>query len=239
MITGAYGGIGEATSYEYAARGYRLFITGKDQDKLDDLANKLRSQFSIDVYVCIADLTDERAVKSLFLHVRQAMNTLDILVHCAGTLTEAPLMMTRFTDIEKSLSANLTSAILLCQYGAKLMIKNKSGVITLMSSIVASQGCTGQSVYGASKAGIEGLTRSLSKELGTLGIRVNAIAPGFIETALVEHYSLEKKAVLADKTSIGRIGFPSDIASVVSFLSSKKASYITGQTIAVDGGLVL
>jgi len=239
LITGAYGGIGRAVCHEYAILGCHLFITGKDNDKLECLAKSLREKYSIEVVVYIADLTLENEIKSLFLQIRHTFNTLDILVHCAGSLTDRTLMMMRFNEIEQDIAVNLTSAILLCQYGVKLMAKNKSGVITLMSSVVAAQGSAGQSIYGASKAGIEGLTKSLSKEFGLLGIRVNAIAPGFIDTPLVAQYSEENKTVLADKTSLGRIGLPEDIAPVVSFLSSKKASYITGQIIAVDGGLVL
>lgn len=239
MITGAYGGIGRAISHEYARLGYRLCITGKNQDKLNELAENLREQYVINVIVLVADLTSESDVKSLFLKARQSFTSLDVLIHCAGILTEKTLMMTRFSEIEHTLCVNLTSAILLCQQCVKLMAKNKSGVITLMSSVIAAKGGVGQSVYGASKAGIEGLTKSLSKEFGSLGIRVNAIAPGFIDTNLVEHYNQEERILLAEKTSLGRIGSPEDISGVAAFLSSKQASYITGQIIAVDGGLVL
>jgi len=239
LITGAYGGIGRAICHEYAILGCRLFITGKDNNKLECLAKDLREKYSIEVDICCAELTNEDEVKSLFLKIRHSFTVLDVLVHCAGSLTERTLMMMRFNEIEQNISVNLTSAILLCQYGVKLMARNKSGVITLMSSVVASQGVAGQSVYGASKAGIEGLTKSLSKEFGVLGVRVNAISPGFIETPLVEHYNKKEKEKLANKTALGRIGTPGDIASVATFLSSKHASYITGQTISVDGGLIL
>jgi 3-oxoacyl-[acyl-carrier protein] reductase len=239
LITGAYGGIGKAACFSYAKNATRLFITGRDQDKLDALSVELTDNFPITVDAIATDVNDNLQVKALFQHIAKATKRLDVLLHCTGTLTQQPLMMSRFEMIQQEIATNLTSSVIFCQYASKLMMRNKQGVITLLSSIVASQGSAGQSVYGAAKAGVEGLVKSLSKELGSVGIRINAVAPGFIETALVEHFSSEEKTVIANKTSLGRLGNVDDIVPVFQFLSSNSARYITGQVLAVDGGLVL
>ncbi len=239
LITGAYGGIGKAACFSYAENSSRLFITGRDKNKLDVLAAELTQLFSIPVDAIAADINDKQQVKNLFQAIAKSAKRLDVLLHCAGSLTQQPLMMNQFELIQNEIASNLTSAILFCQFASKLMMRNKHGVIILLSSIVARQGSAGQSVYGAAKAGIEGLVRSLAKELGSVGIRINSVAPGFIETALVEHFSPEEKEVIANQTCLGRLGSVDDVVPVFQFLSSSQAQYITGQVIAVDGGLVL
>ncbi|MFT5294342.1 MAG: 3-oxoacyl-[acyl-carrier protein] reductase [Psychroserpens sp.] len=239
LITGAYGGIGRAACFSYVKNATRLFITGRDQDKLNALVAELTQSCSIPIDAIATDINDNTQVKALFQHIAKTTKRLDVLLHCAGTLTQQPLMMSRFEMIKNEISSNLTSAVLFCQYASKLMMRNKQGVIILLSSIVANQGSAGQSVYGAAKAGIEGLVKSLAKELGSVGIRINAVAPGFIETALVENFTIKEKAIIANKTSLGRLGNVDDIVPVFQFLSSDNARYITGQVLAVDGGLVL
>lgn len=239
LITGANGGIGRATCFKYAAQGDTLFITGRNQEKLTHLANELKQAYQVTVYTIVADVTNNIQLNELFKTIAKTEKKLDVLVHCAGILTQSPLMMTRIDDIQATIATNLTSAIVLSQLASRLMMRNKRGVITLISSIIASQGSSGQSVYGASKAGLEGLVKSLAKELGAAGIRINAIAPGFIDTALVEQFSPDDKVVIANKTCLKRIGQVDDITPVIQFLSSSSAGYITGQIIAVDGGLAL
>ncbi|MFT5635020.1 MAG: 3-oxoacyl-[acyl-carrier protein] reductase [Cognaticolwellia sp.] len=239
LVTGATGGIGRATCFAYAKLGGTLFITARNQTSLDSLAKELFELHEINVYPIAVDITATDQITDLFKTIAQIEKRLDVLVHCAGVLTQQSLMMTRIGDIQADITTNLVSAIVFCQSASKLMMRNKKGVITLMSSIIAKQGSAGQSIYGASKAGIEGLVKSLAKELGVTGIRVNAIAPGFIETTMVEHFSDEDKASIANKTCLNRIGQVSDVVPLIQFLSSADAGYITGQIIAVDGGLVL
>jgi 3-oxoacyl-[acyl-carrier protein] reductase len=239
LITGAYGGIGKAACFSYAKNSSMLFITGRDQGKLDTLAVELKQLFSVPVEAIAADVNNIEQVKLLFQTIAKKAKRLDVFIHCTGTLTQQPLMMTSFDAIQQEIASNLTSAVLFCQYASKLMMRNKQGVITLLSSIVARQGSAGQSVYGAAKAGLEGLVKSLAKELGRVGIRINAVAPGFIDTALVAHFSAEEKNTLVSQTSLGRLGCVEDIIPVFQFLSSSDAQYITGQVIAVDGGLAL
>ena len=239
LVTGAYGGIGQAVCEAYAADGARLIITGRDQLKLAALARELDDKYQVTALAIAADVTDHTEVISLFKTINQTTQGLDVLVHCAGVLTQGPLMMTTASAIENDIAVNLTSSLIFCQQASKLMMRNKSGVITLLSSIVASQGSAGQAVYSASKAGLTGLIKSLAKELGPVGIRVNGIAPGFIETAMVEDFTEQAKAELIQKTSLGRLGSVADIAPVAVFLSSQFGGYITGQIISIDGGLTI
>ena len=239
LVTGAYGGIGRSVCIAYLKQATTLIISGRDPIKLDALLLELQHISDINIIAIVADVTDEVQISAMFKQIATQKKRLDVLVHCAGILTQKPLMLTRFSEMQQDLNTNLLSSILFSQQASKLMLRNKSGVITLMSSIIASQGSAGQSVYGASKAGVEGLVKSLAKELGSIGIRINALAPGFINTELVANYDEQEKQLLAEKTCLKRIGEVEDIASVVTFLSSNGARYITGQVIAVDGGLAL
>ena len=239
LVTGAYGGIGRSVCIAYLKQATTLIISGRDPIKLDALLLELQHISDINIIAMVADVTDEVQISAMFKQIATQKKRLDVLVHCAGILTQKPLMLTRLSEMQQDINTNLLSSILSCQQASKLMLRNKSGVITLMSSIIASQGSPGQSVYGASKAGIEGLVKSLAKELGSIGIRINALAPGFINSELVANYDEQEKQLLAEKTCLKRIGEVEDIASVVTFLSSNGARYITGQVIAVDGGLAL
>jgi len=242
LITGAYGGIGRSICFSYIEQATTLIITGRDGAKLNTLKVELEQASvsnTINIETIVADVTDEKQVSSLFRQLASKHKRLDILVHCAGVLTQKSLMMTKLAEIQLDINTNLLSSILFCQQASKLMLRHKQGVITLMSSVIATQGSAGQSIYGASKAGIEGLVNSLAKEFGAMGIRINALAPGVINTELVANFDEQEKALLADKTCLKRLGEPADITPVVQFLSSDAARYITGQVIAVDGGLAL
>ncbi len=239
LVTGAYGGIGRSICFSFLKQDTTLIISGRDQEKLDALAIELKQRSNSEILAIPADVNDEAKVKALFKQIAQQFKRLDTLVHCAGMLTQKPLMLTQLNDVHNDINTNLISSILFCQQASKLMTRHKQGVITLMSSVVASQGSAGQSVYSASKAAIKGLVKSLAKELGPLGIRINALAPGVIKTALVADLDERQKTQLTQRTCLQRLGEPEDISPVVQFLSSPEASYITGQVIAVDGGLAL
>lgn len=239
LVTGAYGGIGRAVCKAYLAQGSQLVITGRDPIKLEQLAKELNQQSASTVLAIAADLNNEADVMDLFQQINKSFKGLDLFVHCAGSLLQKPLMMTRFQEMQEQINNNLLCSVLLCQQASRLMARKKQGVITLMSSIVAQQGSAGQSVYAAAKAGIEGLAKSLAKEFGGLGVRINALAPGVIDTELVAHLDEADRARLQQNTALNRLGKVDDIVPVVTFLSSPGAAYITGQVIAVDGGLVL
>lgn len=239
LITGAYGGIGRAVCECYLEQASALVITGRDPIKLNQLAEQLSVKSQTTILAIAADINEESQVMDLFKQINQSHKGLDLLVHCAGSLLQKPLMMTRYQEMQQEINTNLLSSLLFCQQASRLMARKKRGVITLMSSIVAQQGSSGQSVYAAAKAGIEGLVKSLAKEFGGLGIRINALAPGVIDTDLVKHLDETARQGLQENTALKRLGEVQDITPVVTFLSSPGAAYITGQVIAVDGGLVL
>ncbi|WP_206484770.1 SDR family oxidoreductase [Thalassotalea sp. G2M2-11] len=239
LVTGAYGGIGTAVCHQYLQQGVTLVISGRNSQKLNALHETLAKQYKNPIVSLISDNNEPEQITALFKDIHQTFKRLDVFVHCAGSLYEAPVMMSKYQDIVETIQSNLTSSILLAQQASKLMMRTKFGVITFFSSVVAQQGAQGQSVYAAAKSGLEGLTKSLARELGGMGIRVNAIAPGVIDTPMVAHFSVEQKKQLAEKTVLGRLGSAEEIANVACFLSSPQASYITGQIIAVDGGLVV
>ncbi len=239
LVTGAYGGIGREISEQYAAKGDDLIITGRDPHKLELLAQQLSTAGAQSVLAVAADVKVSADIKRLFIKINKQYHSLDVFVHCAGVMTESSLMMTTADAIENDIAVNLTSSILFSQQASKLMMRNKSGVITLMSSVVAHQGAVGQSVYSASKSGLTGLIKSLAKELGPFGIRVNGISPGFIDTDLVKHFDENARDDLLKKISLERLGTAADVAPVALFLASPSADYISGQIIAIDGGLVL
>ncbi|MCU4674752.1 SDR family oxidoreductase [Catenovulum sp. 2E275] len=240
FITGATGGIGKACARLYAAQGASLMLTGRDSTKLSELKSQLEDEFAVKVETAILDVNQVDDFKPAFMQVQKQLAGLDILVNCAGTLYESSLMTSKIEDIQLQLQQHLTSSILLAQFASRFMVRNThGGSMIFISSVVAMQGSAGQSVYACAKSGLHGLTKSLAKELGTQQIRVNLVEPGFIETALVEHYSQDKKQQIAEQTCLKRLGKADDVAQLILFLTSDAASYITGQNFAVDGGLTL
>ncbi|WP_016956757.1 SDR family NAD(P)-dependent oxidoreductase [Catenovulum agarivorans] len=240
LITGASGGIGFASAKLLARAGYSLILHGRNADKLAEVkAQLLTTNSAIRIEYLTADLAETDVVASLFKQVQQFKLPLYGLVHCAGSLYEAPLMMLKPVEIHQQLQLHVTSAIELAQYASRFMLRQKQGSIVFVSSVVANQGAAGQSVYAAAKSALSGLTKSLAKELGAQGIRVNCVSPGFIQTELVAHYNEQQQQSLQQQTMLKRLGQADDVAELIEFLLSDKASYITAQEIAVDGGLTL
>ncbi len=240
LIAGATGGIGQACAHLYASQGYSLMLTGRDQVKLDSLQQNLTDTYSVQVETAILDVNQIDDFKPAFMQVQKRLSGLDVLVNCAGSLYESSLMTSKIEDIQQQLQQHLTSSILLAQFASRFMARNKTGgSLVFISSVVAMQGSPGQSVYACAKSGLLGLTKSLAKELGSQQIRINLVEPGFIETPLVKHYSQEKRAQIASQTCLKRLGKAQDVAELIGFLTSDAASYITGQSFAVDGGLTL
>lgn len=237
LITGASRGIGRAAAIALAQAGHELILVARDAAALERVQAECQALGAL-VAVHAVDLTDREAVTALFRLIQTELQdkALSHLLHCAGQMQDALLAMTRLTDMDKLLALNVGATVQLCQLASKLMLRHKAGHLLLLSSKVAESGSAGQAIYAATKGAVSSLVKSLAKELGPQGIRVNAVAPGFIETDLTAHYSAEKKQQLLAQISLRRLGQADEVAQVIEFLCSKKARYITGHILAVDGG---
>lgn len=239
LVTGANRGIGRATAEVFAQHGAKLLINGRDTVALDELAHRLTTQYGATVHTVPFDVSDPVAVKDGFQAIFKIAKSLDVLVNNAGVLTDALIGMVTPAQIEQVFSANTYSILYTSQYAARLMARNKRGSIVNLASIIGTNGNNGQAVYGGSKAAVIGITKSLAKELAPGNVRVNAIAPGFIDTDMARSISEEKFAERVQSVKMGRIGSPEDVAKVSLFLASDLASYVTGQVIGVDGGMLI
>ncbi len=240
LITGASRGIGRAIAEAFARDGAAVALVGRDRAALDETAAACRAHVPSErVRVCVADVADAAAVESIVEETLEAFGRLDAAIANAGQSEDALLLRLKPETLDRMLSVNLKSAFYLASAAAKPMMKQRSGAIVLMSSIVGLTGNAGQSAYAASKAGLLGLCKSLAKELGSRNIRVNAVAPGLIETAMTEKMPAAAREHLLKQVALGRPGTPADVSGVVTFLCSEDAAYVTGQTIVVDGGTVM
>lgn len=237
LITGATGNIGTACANILASRGVALVLSGRQQDKLAALEKLLADKTSIRCITC--DLTKTEQTKALFQSIQKEFGRLDYLINAAGIMQDAPLAMTSSASLENHFSVNVFASYYCCQYASRLMARHGKGSIVNFSSVVGEQGSSGQSAYAASKSAISGLTRALAKELAVNNIRVNAVAPGFIKSDLTAHYDAQQQQHIREKTLLKRLGTVSEVGELVAFLSSEQSAYITGQVIAIDGGLQL
>lgn len=242
LITGASRGIGKASAHSLSSLGHSLVLVGRNEQALAqtkalclEVAQSPDQQF-----ICVpCDVSEPSSFGAIFNSVRGEFSGLDNLIHCAGQMYEAALLTTSLEKLDDLYRLHLRSLVGLCQGAAKLMIRKRGGSIVLMGSKVAISGGVGLSAYGAIKASLSGFTYSLSRELGPLGIRVNAVAPGFIETDLTSHYSVSDRARFKEQINLRRLGTPEEVGEVIAFLCSRGSRYVTGQVIAVDGGSTL
>ncbi|BDW10197.1 3-oxoacyl-ACP reductase [Polynucleobacter sp. SHI8] len=240
LITGASKGIGFSSAKILALHGASVILVGRNKDLLESNVNAINNEINSCIamsYPC--DITSEHEVKVLFQWVFKTFKRLDVLVANAGILEDSLIGMTTKEQIERVFAVNTFGLIYCAQYACRLMSRNKFGSIINISSIIATNGNAGQTVYGGSKAAVLGITKSLAKELANQNIRVNAIAPGFIDTDMTRSIPLEKYEERLSSISMGRVGTPEDVAGVVLFLASNLSNYITGQTIGVDGGMLI
>lgn len=240
IITGASRGIGAAVAHKFAQKGYNLFLLALHNiDAMEAMAEQWRGQFGISVKTDMMDICDEQALKDYFKNVFGPNQSLEVLVNCAGVMHDALLGMTTGKQIDQVLQTNLRASITLAQLASKIMMRKKTGSIVLVSSIIGLNGAAGQSVYSASKAGLVGFCKSLAKEIGPGGIRVNAVAPGFIDTDMVKHYNEKRRNDILSRISLGRLGTAEDVSDAIYFLATDQARYITGQVLGIDGGMVV
>lgn len=239
FITGSTRGIGRETAIVCAAQGATLILQGRDITALESLRAELMSQYSIDVHILPYDVRDTNEIKNAFLWIKKNLGRLDVLVNNAGVLDDALLGMVNDRQMSNTFAINIEAVIYHMQYASRLMTKQKQGSIINVSSIIGRTGNAGQVVYGSSKAAVIGATYSASKELGPHNIRVNAVAPGFIDTDMTKQLSEEKYAQRLSEIKMNRIGKPEEVANTILFLASDLSSYVTGQVIGVDGGMVV
>lgn len=235
LITGATGGIGQATAELFHKQGAIVGLCGRNKEKL----NSLKNNFGENSYVFKCDLNNLAEVEELFSKADEVMGGIDILV-CNAGITKDMLSIRMTTEsFEEVINVNLTATFVLNREAIKKMIRRKYGRIINISSIVGIMGNPGQANYVASKAGIIGMSKSLAGETASRGVTVNCIAPGFIETPMTAVLTEEQKAKMLANIPAGRMGLPEDIANSVVFLASKEASYITGQTLHINGGMLM
>lgn len=239
LVTGGGKGIGAAVARELAAQDVLVVI---NYSHSEGAAEQLKSEILLsggkaDIFRC--DVSDYNSVKAMIGDIVQHYGRLDILVNNAGIVKDNLLMRMKEEDFDKVIDINLKGAFNCIQNVARQMLKQRYGRIINISSVVGIYGNAGQANYAASKAGVIGLTKSAAKELGSRGITVNAIAPGFIQTEMTDGLNEELKKKMLGAISLGGFGNVEDIAYTVGFLASDKAGYITGQVIGVDGGICM
>ena len=239
LITGAAKGIGFATAKAFVQEGAKVFINGRNQSALDKVANKLNSLAKHKVSTLCFDVSDPEQVKVGFQLLFKQVKGLDILVNNAGVLNDALLGMVTATQVESVYGVNTFGTLYCSQYASRLMQRRGGGSIVNIGSIIGTNGNEGQAVYGGSKAAVIGITKSLAKELAPSNICVNAIAPGFIDTDMARSLDDDKFQERIDSIKMNRIGRPEEVASVALFLASSMSSYVTGQVIGVDGGMLI
>ena len=239
LVTGGSRGIGRAICLELAAGGATVLVNfNRSGEAAQEVVAEITANGG-EASALQADVSDEAQVAELFKRARALGGGLDILVNNAGMTRDNVIMMMKPADFDDVLATNLRSCWLCCKAAARLMMRKRSGSIVNITSVVGIAGNGGQTNYAASKAGIIGLTKSLAKELAVRGVRVNALAPGFVDTAMTADLSPELKQSALASIPLGRMGAPDDIAHAVAFLASDHAAYITGQTLVVDGGMVM
>jgi 3-oxoacyl-[acyl-carrier protein] reductase len=236
LVTGGSRGIGLAVARELASGGARLAVVARDGERARRAAEELPGEGHRG-YAC--DVADPQSVSALVKQVEDEMGSLDVLVNNAGVTRDNLLMRIKDEDWDAVVDTNLRGAFNTIRAASRGMMKRRSGRIINVSSVVGITGNKGQANYAASKAGLIGLTKSVAKELASRGVLVNAVAPGYIETDMTSDLPEQARQALMSQIALERLGKPEDIAPVVRFLAGPGASYMTGQVLVVDGGMVM
>jgi 3-oxoacyl-[acyl-carrier protein] reductase len=235
LVTGASGGIGAAIARALHSQGASVALTGTRAEVLEGLARELGGQ----AHAVPADLAREGAADSLIAAAEAALGKVDILVNNAGITRDNLGMRMKDAEWDEVLAVDLTAAFRLSRAVMRGMIRRRYGRIVSITSVVGATGNAGQANYAAAKAGLAGMSKALAQELAGRNITVNCVAPGFIETAMTAVLDDKRRAAVLTTVPMGRLGLGEEVAAAVAFLASREASYITGQTIHVNGGMVM
>ena len=234
LITGATGGIGEELVKKFTSLNGNVLATGTKNEKLDVLKKNFPS-----INVLKFDISDHSKIEEFIENVSSQLSGLDILINNAGINMDNLSLRMKDDEWKKVIDVNLGSTFLLCKHAVKKMLKNKYGRIVNITSVVGHTGNLGQANYSASKAGIIGMSKSLAIEYARKNITVNCVSPGFIKSRMTDNIVESVKAVLTSRIPMSRLGSGEDVSNTVAFLSSDAASYITGETIHVNGGMYM
>jgi 3-oxoacyl-[acyl-carrier protein] reductase len=238
LITGASQGIGRACALELARAGASVALAARNLDKLAEVAAEIAAAGGT-AHAFALDVANEESIKDCAKTVLAHFGGVNILVNNAGITRDILALRMKRKDWDDVLTTNLTGAFLMTQAVMSQMVKSRWGRIINVASVVGETGQSGQANYAASKAGLIGLTKSLARELASRSITVNAVAPGYIETAMTSVLTDEQKASFAQSIPLGRVGTDAEVAYAVTFLASEEASYITGHTLDVNGGMLM
>ena len=232
LITGASGGIGNALVKKFVTLEGNILATGTKTEKLDDLKKKFPN-----INILKFDISDHSKIEEFVENVSSQLTGLDILINNAGINKDNLSLRMNQEEWKKVIDVNLGSTFLMCKYAIKKMLKNKYGRVVNITSVVGHTGNLGQSNYAASKAGIIGMSKSLAIEYARKNITINCVSPGFIKSKMTDNIVESVKAALTSRIPMSRLGTGEDVSNTVAFLSSEAASYITGETIHVNGGM--
>jgi 3-oxoacyl-[acyl-carrier protein] reductase len=238
LVTGGSQGIGRSCALKLAASGATVVVAARNQEKLAELMRQIQASGG-KAFAFPVDVADEEQVKTTFKSVLAQLGKIDILVNNAGITRDQLVMRMKRADWDAVLNTNLTSAYLCIQQVIGSMLKQRWGRIINITSVFGQMGQAGQANYAASKAGLIGLTMAIAREVGSRNITCNAVAPGFIETAMTSGFSDDFKQNALKAIPLGRVGTPEDVANAVAFLASEDASYVTGHVLSVNGGMLM
>lgn len=239
LITGCNRGIGKAILEKFAMNGAIVYASARQEGILDDEAKSLSKKYSTIINPVYFDVTDIEALKQVFIRIHKEQKKLDCVVNNAGIMQDALIGMVTNKTMQSTFEVNVFSVINMIQYATKLMKRQNSGSIINISSIVGTNGNPGQIVYSASKGAVISLTKTASKELAANNIRVNAIAPGMIDTDMFMSIGEPRISERISSIGMGRLGKTSEIADTALFLASDLSNYVTGQIIGVDGSAII
>tara|TARA_B100001564_G_C20636621_1_gene669996 strand:+ start:46 stop:783 length:738 start_codon:yes stop_codon:yes gene_type:complete len=235
LVTGATGGLGQAIAKSLHAQGATVILTGRRQEVLQELASELGER----AHVLVSDLSDKEQTSELFAKAEELAGQVDIVICNAGITQDNLTLRMKDDEWQNVLDTNLSSTFVLNKTALKKMFKRRWGRIINITSVVGVTGNPGQANYAASKAGMIGMSKSIAQEAASRGITINCIAPGFIKTAMTDALNDDQKSAITANIPSGELGKPEDIASAVVYLASNEAAYVTGQTLHVNGGMVM